>query len=105
MSKRDFEKNLERMRNKIKQMRSPLDLEQLAERSAQQMLEDFPVFVADSNAGTPTGTFGNAVGDAQDDPVQDLLDDVANTASGFLGGVGDLINGNTMDIANKLASG
>lgn len=39
------------------------------------------------------------------DNVQEMLDDVAATASGVLGGVGGLVNGNTMALAGGLASG
>lgn len=40
-----------------------------------------------------------------DDHVSEILENVVETASGVLGGAGSLIEGSTMDIAEKLASG
>ena len=46
--------------------------------------------------------FGQGTGQ---DSVSQLLDDIADTSAGKLGGVGALVNSGTMDVARGLASG
>jgi hypothetical protein len=66
---------------------------------------DTPRQVDSSSFGTTEGVLSNITRTRGTDPVTDMLESVAHTASGELGGVGSLIHSDTMGVANQIASG
>lgn len=74
-------------------------------RQAEKINVDYPETVEGSAVGTVRGVLNNVSSWYEDDPVYELLGDVAATASGCLGGVGDLVGMDTMTIIDMIASG
>ena len=86
-------------------LKDPKEMELMAQKIA-SISSSYPATIDGSSFGTPYGTLTTASGQFNDeDQVSVILEDVIDTASGVLGGVGGLITGKTMDIAGKLASG
>lgn len=97
---------IEYLRKTSKAMKDPSYMEGVQKRLEQFANSAVPV-VAGSQYGTQSRAvnsqmFGQGTGQ---DSVSQLLDDIADTSAGKLGGVGALVNSGTMDVARGLASG
>lgn len=95
-----------------KTLKNPEEVDKLVQQIQNQT--NYPQEIPGCDFGTPNGVFNGGVRENQlkagtvlevSDPVTNLLEDVSDTACGSLGGVGDLVTGSTMLVANDIASG
>lgn len=99
-------KFIEYLRKTSKAMKDPNYMDEVQKRLEQFANSTVPVVVG-SQYGTPSRAFNGQMGGSgmNQDNVSQLLDDIADTSAGKLGGVGGLVNSGTMDVARGLASG
>ena len=102
---RQLDELLKQMRSRSSQLRNPIDVEKIAVDVMSAQFDQQLTYIEGSSIGSRSGSFQNANSSGEVDEVQKLLMDVQDVANGSLGGVGSLVGGSTMDVAQGIASG
>ena len=79
------------------------DIQEGVEREMLSQFDDQVEYIDGSSIGCNRSQFRGYV--QEDDPVQSLLQNVQDIANGYLGGVGQLVGGSTMDVVHGIANG